>query len=152
MVSESTLFIVAVTLFTLIVASLASYSSSKQQPGATETVPPVNYTNGTATITTMNVSAELNNSLNEGFMFNYSVFSANSSSDCELVRISQCWNNAPSQAVCINKAYQTEYQRQFGGISNMTGPVICPMYFVSGNLSCGLSDGYCVLVQASEQQ
>ncbi|MDE1851351.1 MAG: hypothetical protein KGH69_01525 [Candidatus Micrarchaeota archaeon] len=150
MVSESMMFIVSISIFVLIVASLATYSSSKPPSNATGTVPPHGGTN--ATITIVNASAELNNSLNEGFAFNYSVFAANPSSDCELARISQCWNNAPSQAVCINSAYKASYQRQFGSISNRTGSVVCAMYYVIGNMSCTVMDGSCVLVYDTGQQ
>lgn len=94
----------------------------------------------------VNATEELNNSLNAGFKFNSSVFAATSVSQCELVRISLCWNNAPSQAVCINSAYDSEYRSQYANISNSSPQHACPLYILEGTMSCAVSDGTCVLV------
>ncbi|MDE1823138.1 MAG: hypothetical protein KGH50_02325 [Candidatus Micrarchaeota archaeon] len=130
-----------------IIYSLTYYTTLHTNPVITSTAPTTYTTIAiSATNVTINASEELNNSLKEGFAFNYSVFAANSASECELVRISQCWNNAPSQAVCINRAYGAAYREQSSSIRNSTGPIVCAMYYELGNMSCTVAANYCVLV------
>lgn len=161
MASTSTAFAFSAVLLLIIIGSLSIYSSrimlliSSTVPTTISinatTVPATTYSTIPTTNVIINASEELNNSLKAGFAFNYSVFSANSTSDCELVQISQCWNNAPSQAVCINKAYNTSYHQQYNSIRNSTGPVVCAMYYTLGNMTCTVMNNSCTLVDTTTQ-
>ncbi len=90
------------------------------------------------------VKDELNNSANDGFILNRTMFYSNSSAGCERELISYCNNNVPAQFICINQKYSSLVEYQYGKIYNTARA--CPMFIEAGNISCGVVGNYCVVM------
>ncbi len=96
----------------------------------------------------VNLTQELNNSAQSGFVLNKTVFYSTSVSQCEKEQIAPCDNNNPDQFICVNRQYAADVAMQYNGIySGREG--VCALYFMEGTISCGLSDNYCVVYFAS---
>jgi hypothetical protein len=96
------------------------------------------------------VQAELNNTKAYGFDITYDMLAANLPSQCALIQAYYCNNNDPKQFVCVNEAYASNLKAQYGEIYKTTYPqmrpgYVCAMVLLGGNLSCGLSSGYCIV-------
>ncbi len=101
---------------------------------------------------TVNVTAELNNSYSYGYNFTANYFRTNNAANCTLVQISRCDNNNPDQFVCINSAYYPIYldQRNQSFKSNPMKGYACPDYILLGHISCTTQSGYCVVTDTSQ--
>jgi hypothetical protein len=95
----------------------------------------------------VNISQELNNSVNAGYNFTPNDFRSASSAQCLLVLISPCDNNNPSQFVCINSAYNEIYAQQHANLSRNGGA--CPDYELAGSVSCTSSSNYCEVTRSA---
>lgn len=96
--------------------------------------------NGTEAV---NLAQELNNSAKAGFNLDESMFYASSASECSKKLITACDNNVPNQYICVNQKYAGTVSSQYSSIYPARG--ICPMFFMAGNISCGLDDNHCVV-------
>ncbi len=109
--------------------------------------PPKNGTsNGTVAV---NLTQELKNAAADGFTLTQSMFYANSSSACSKQQITACNNNVPSQFVCVNQQYAGLVSSQWKSIYPFPTP--CPLFLMAGTASCGVSDGYCVVLQTGSE-
>lgn len=100
------------------------------------------------------VRRELNNTQHYGFNITSDMLAASLPSECTLVQVDYCNNNEPNQFVCVNEAYASNLKGQYGRIYNTTYPqmspgYVCPMFIAMGKLSCGLSGGYCTVIQSN---
>jgi hypothetical protein len=128
------------------ICGIASYGCAI--PGAIYNCPAkivgiTNNTNLNATVAVM-LAEELNNSVNAGFNLNQSMFYSNSQAGCSKELISACNNNSPQQYICINSQYVSAVSGQYPGI--YSSPHACPMFYMAGNVSCGIVNNYCVVL------
>ncbi len=122
-------------------------SNACAQPGVVYNCPsiPAN-TTGNYTVA-VNLQEELNNSANQGFTLNQTVFYSNSSAYCIRELITQCDNNEPSQFICINSAYSGPVGQQYKKAHAIA--VACPMFYISGTVYCGIQGNYCVVMHSA---
>jgi len=92
----------------------------------------------------VDLQQELNNSANDGFSLNQSMFRANSSSQCSRQLISGCDNNVPSQFICVNNSFIDTVSGQRSSIYSNNSRA-CPDFIETGTLSCAVQAGYCVV-------
>ncbi len=116
-------------------------------PGAVYNCPMIPANQTTNATIAVSLQQELNNSVLAGFTLNQTVFYSNSSLDCSRQLISYCDNNVPSQFVCVNQRYSALVSSQY----NLTHKNLqaCPMFLMAGTVSCGVQDGYCVVMESS---
>ena len=101
--------------------------------------------NGTAA---ENLQQELNNSSQDGFSLNQTVFYSTSPSQCSRQQITGCDNNEPSQFICVNSQYANLVMSQYHLIYSR--PTICPEFYAAGDLSCGTVQNYCVVLNSRQ--
>ena len=115
-------------------------------PGAVYNCPAISV-NGSANATVaVNLEQELGNSAREGFTLNKTIFRSDSSSGCSKHLIGYCDNNSPGQFICVNSRYLALVSSQYS--QTHQDAMACPMYFMLGNVSCGLDAGYCVVTKS----
>lgn len=120
-------------------------------PGAIYNCPAqiISTTNSTTPneIIAVTLAEELNNSANSGLNLNRSMFYSNSQAGCSRELISACDNNDPQQYICINSQYASKVASQYPKIH--PSPQACPMFYMAGNISCGLANNYCVVLDSN---
>lgn len=141
--------ILAAALIILLIAATASIHVYAKRAGYLDLkLQPFQYSSGNTNYTyIINVTGELNNSANAGFNFTANDFKTSSQSQCQLVLINQCDNNDPYQFACINQKYNLTYDQQYAAIVNHS--TACPDYFLAGQISCLIYNGYCSVAQNS---
>ncbi len=101
--------------------------------------------NGTPRIVTHPVDEELANASDFGFNVSYTMLESDSPGRCYLQQISACDNNEPGQFICANSRYSSDLQNQYSSIYADKSR-ICPLIMLEGTISCGVSYGYCVVI------
>ena len=108
------------------------------------TAPPNITITNSSPIVLENLPEELNNSAQNGFDVNASIFAATSASQCSIRHITACDNNVPAQFICVNSNYSSEITAQYGSIYNNSRQA-CPLFMMAGTLSCGVASSSCVV-------
>lgn len=128
----------------VLIAAIALLIALASSFGAT-----TNASNATSASIAVNLTSELNNSRASGYNFTSNEFAANSPAQCSLSLITRCDNNVPSQFICINIEYNQTYSSQTSKInSNLSSGYACPEYVLAGIVSCGISQGDCVVLKS----
>ena len=71
------------------------------------------------------------------------IFSCTNSNQCALVPVTVCQNGMPSQSICINNSYYSEYMMWYSELRQSTH-AFCPMFIMRSNLGCACISNYCV--------
>ncbi len=148
MLMNTSAVIVVACIMTVIALYISFTYLRVSAESATTTILQTAGTGGTgfANVTSLavNLTQELNNSARNGFSLNSTAFYAASASQCEKHLINFCNNNVPDQYICINRNYSESVWLQYGMVYHNRSEA-CPLYLLDGNISCGLSDNYCVV-------
>lgn len=94
----------------------------------------------------VNLSQELSNARSYGFRVTENMLAANSSAECSLQFIAPCDNNMPQQFICVNNYFVADISLQYKRIYANSFQE-CPLVLMLGRYSCGLENGYCIVLR-----